>query len=421
MFKQTPFLVRRGNILRALNWLKDNNPLYHDIVIDHAALAEYPTDDNGHVPFPVQYQSSNDTIRGQNATYSGHGIDTTEAIFAEHTGTEGDIPLSVTGTFDVENSRIDLNSCKLQVLRLLKAGGSFTKTSTSADTLSTRNNPNVYGSLWPTLFPYGVGMFDDPIRLQKESGFKPIMLKPHVQHYLQMADRRFQIHLAFPFAMHNIQMVRKSSYQSRLAVRRAWWPNAMAAMAKIDDNTLATLTTTMAARKARKDYSKYIPATPEESTVFELLRYVDYVSDHIEGSASEVLKMREVIQAINRSAGTLSLFFTLNPADTYNPLSAFTAGNNINIDTLLGETDSRFTSFQRARSLAANSVAGAEFFKLMVDQFTNTFLGFERECRRGVFGRVKHFYGVFEAQNCGSLHLHILIWLEGISPLPRIL
>ncbi|KAJ7469817.1 hypothetical protein B0H11DRAFT_1628482, partial [Mycena galericulata] len=35
----------------------------------------------------------------------------------------------------------------------------------------------------------------------------------------------------------------------------------------------------------------------------------------------------------------------------------------------------------------------------------------------GVFGRVKHYYGVFEAQNRGSLHLHILIWLEGaLSP-----
>ncbi|KAJ6573903.1 hypothetical protein DFH09DRAFT_915511 [Mycena vulgaris] len=53
----------------------------------------------------------------------------------------------------------------------------------------------------------------------------------------------------------------------------------------------------------------------------------------------------------------------------------------------------------------------------MVDQFTNTFLGFERECKRGVFGRVKHYYGVFEAQNRGSLHLHILVWLEGaLSP-----
>ncbi|KAJ7654057.1 hypothetical protein DFH06DRAFT_993942 [Mycena polygramma] len=53
----------------------------------------------------------------------------------------------------------------------------------------------------------------------------------------------------------------------------------------------------------------------------------------------------------------------------------------------------------------------------MVDQFTDVFLGFKRDCKRGVFGRVKHYYGVFEAQNRGSLHLHILIWLEGaLSP-----
>ncbi|KAF9055462.1 hypothetical protein BDZ89DRAFT_938054 [Hymenopellis radicata] len=53
----------------------------------------------------------------------------------------------------------------------------------------------------------------------------------------------------------------------------------------------------------------------------------------------------------------------------------------------------------------------------MVDQLINVFLGFKRECRRGVFGRVKHYYGVVEAQNRGSLHLHILVWLEGaLSP-----
>ncbi|KAJ6622298.1 hypothetical protein B0H10DRAFT_1637082, partial [Mycena sp. CBHHK59/15] len=45
IFKRTPFLVRRGRILQALNWLKKNNPLYSDIIIDLAALAEYPADD----------------------------------------------------------------------------------------------------------------------------------------------------------------------------------------------------------------------------------------------------------------------------------------------------------------------------------------------------------------------------------------
>ncbi|KAJ7122515.1 hypothetical protein C8R43DRAFT_899820 [Mycena crocata] len=53
----------------------------------------------------------------------------------------------------------------------------------------------------------------------------------------------------------------------------------------------------------------------------------------------------------------------------------------------------------------------------MVDQFINIFLGCGRPDKRGVFGRVKHYYGVFEAQNRGSLHMHMLIWLEGaLSP-----
>ncbi|KAJ7086157.1 hypothetical protein B0H15DRAFT_764255, partial [Mycena belliarum] len=111
------------------------------------------------------------------------------------------------------------------------------------------------------------------------------------------------------------------------------------------------------------------PATPAESAVFELLRYVDYVSDHIEGSASEVLEMRGEIQAISRSVGTPSIFFTLNTADTYNPLCSFMAGADIDLAAAFDKPDSRFTSFQRARLLASNPIAGAEFFKLMVDQF----------------------------------------------------
>ncbi|KAJ6531425.1 hypothetical protein DFH09DRAFT_1044626 [Mycena vulgaris] len=307
MFKRTPFLVRRGRILRALQWLKAHNPLYSDITIDLVAFAEYPDDDDGCVPFPVQCQVTNDTIRGQNATYTGHGIDTTEAIFAVHSDITSQIPLSLSGTFDVDNTEIALNTRKIEALWLLKAGGSFVKSSTTAETLSTRQNPNVYGMLWPTLFPYGVGIFEDPVRLRKDLHVKPIMLKSHVKHYLQLADRRFQTHISFPFAMHNIQMVRKSSFESRLAVRRAWWPNAMSAMTKIDDDTLASLFATMAARKAQKDYSRYLSSTPAESAVFELLRYVDYVTDHIEGSSAEVLEMREEILAITRSTGTMSI------------------------------------------------------------------------------------------------------------------
>jgi hypothetical protein len=257
IFERTPLLVRRGHILRALNWLKLNNPLYTDIVLDYDALNEYPED--GHAPFPVQRQATNGMIRSQSSTYTGHGIDTTEAIFAaQHDETESCIPITTTGTFDVEEAEISLNHRKIAALQHLKSGGAFVKTSTSTEILPTRNNPEVYGMLWPTLFPYGVGIFEDPVRLQKVDShdFKPIALKKHVSRYLQLADRRFQTHLTFIFAMHNIQMLRKSSYMSRLAVRRAWWPRAMEAMGKIDDETLKTVETAMAIKKARKDYSR---------------------------------------------------------------------------------------------------------------------------------------------------------------------
>ncbi|KAJ7203078.1 hypothetical protein GGX14DRAFT_296570, partial [Mycena pura] len=163
-----PLLVRRGHILRALQWLKLNNPLYSDVLLDLNALKEYPID--GHVPFPVQRQATNGLICSQSSTYTGHGIDTTEAIFAaELADTETDIPITTSGTFDVEEAEFSLNRRKIAALKHLKAGGAFVKTSTSTETLPTRNTPEVYGMLWPTLFPYGVGIFEDPVRLQKVS------------------------------------------------------------------------------------------------------------------------------------------------------------------------------------------------------------------------------------------------------------
>ncbi|KAJ7210731.1 hypothetical protein GGX14DRAFT_298684, partial [Mycena pura] len=165
IFERTPLLVRRDHILRALQWLKLNNPLYSDVVLDHDALNEYPVD--GHIPFPIQRQATNGMIRSQSSTYTGHGIDTTEAIFvAQHDETETSIP-TTSGTFDVEEAEISLNHRKIATLKHLKEGGAFVKTSTSTETLPTRNNPEVYGMLWPTLFPYGVGIFEDPVRLQK--------------------------------------------------------------------------------------------------------------------------------------------------------------------------------------------------------------------------------------------------------------
>ncbi|THU91861.1 hypothetical protein K435DRAFT_596146, partial [Dendrothele bispora CBS 962.96] len=116
----------------------------------------------------------------------------------------------------------------------------------------------------------------------------------------------------------------------------------------------------------------------------------------IEGSMGNVSLMREEIRALSRSAGTPSIFFTLNPADGHNPLTSFLAGKDINVDALFDNPDSNYSSNDRLRTLAANPVAGAQFFHIMLDEFIDKFLGIKRTTKRGVFGRVRHYYGVVE-------------------------
>ncbi|THU90475.1 hypothetical protein K435DRAFT_604147, partial [Dendrothele bispora CBS 962.96] len=134
----------------------------------------------------------------------------------------------------------------------------------------------------------------------------------------------------------------------------------------------------------------------DERRIMRLLRLLQCTDDPIEGSMGNVSVMREEIRALSRSAGTPSIFFTLNPADGHNPLTSFLAGKDINIDALFDNPDSTYSPDDRLRTLAANPVAGAQFFHIMLDEFIDKFLGVKRTRKRGVFGRVKHYYGVVE-------------------------
>ncbi|THU88626.1 hypothetical protein K435DRAFT_610656, partial [Dendrothele bispora CBS 962.96] len=210
------------------------------------------------------------------------------------------------------------------------------------------------------------------------------------------ADRRFQTHLSFVFVVHNIMLVRRAASQTRLAVQRSWWPEASRAMDAVSDDSLVNFRNHLVDRKNRKDNSPVKPRNSGEEAIMKLLRHVQYVDDPLEGSMGNVAMMREEIRAISRSAGTPSLFFTLNPADGHNPITSFLAGKDIDIDALFNNPDARYTSTDRLRTLADNPVAGAKFFHLMADEFIGKFLGMDRPDRRGVFGRVKFYYGVVE-------------------------
>ena len=64
-----------------------------------------------------------------------------------------------------------------------------------------------------------------------------------------------------------------------------------------------------------------VPENDAQTAVSELLKYVNYISDHVSGSTAEINAMCEEIRAIIGSWGLPHLFVTINPADAHNPVA----------------------------------------------------------------------------------------------------
>jgi hypothetical protein len=66
--------------------------------------------------------------------------------------------------------------------------------------------------------------------------------------------------------------------------------------------------------------------------------------------------------------------------------------------------------------VAKNPIVAAKFFNLVMKAFIKTLLGFDpkhESLNGGILGIVKGYYGCVEAQGRGTLHCHMLIWVEG--------
>ncbi|KAJ3899573.1 hypothetical protein F5879DRAFT_810717, partial [Lentinula edodes] len=66
--------------------------------------------------------------------------------------------------------------------------------------------------------------------------------------------------------------------------------------------------------------------------------------------------------------------------------------------------------------VAKNPVIAAKFFNIYLKAFIRDLLGYDpndKELTGGILGVVKGYYGCVEAQGRGTLHCHMMVWLEG--------
>ena len=396
--KARPLVVRREAVLKALQWLCANNLLYRNVVIDEGKISALPEEDVlnyniEHVPLSV-------TSCALVSRYDAP-TDSTVTSDAPQPPLDEQVQFESVVITDVE-AHAPSYQLKAAALRHAKQGGSFVEIPHDPNPANEFFNPSMFPMLYPTLFPYGTGGFEDRRRAI------PIGLENHVKHMLALADKRFQQHYSFMFVVFNVLQRRKLLLHTSLKVNRnnfTSWAERFACVSTAAINSLAL--------RASSGVQP-IPASHDERLAFELMKEVKAISCNVPGSPESRLTMRNEIRANILSLGVPSFFITVNPADVYNPVVKFLAGNDIDVDNLL--PDQVPTYWEQAGVIARNPCIAAEFFDTYVNAFISAILRYDpkrRSTRPGILGVTKAYYGCVEAQGRGSLHCHMVVWVHG--------
>lgn len=111
--------------------------------------------------------------------------------------------------------------------------------------------------------------------------------------------------------------------------------------------------------------------------------------------------------------GLPSFYLTTNPADVFNPVVKFLAGSEIDVDQLLPEQVPSY--LEQSILVAKNPFVASKFFNLYMKSFVKNILDHDLHdpANEGILGAVNSYYGCVEAQGRGTLHCHMLVWLEG--------
>lgn len=397
--KAKPLLVRREKVRNALQWLKMNNPLYKDVTISTERIEALPKDSV--LPFPIEYQELSTRIEtttsGYDPTLRAHAPSFTESV-----GDNSIFSSIVVADVDGESSASALSAAALR--HLTTVGKGFLELPHGNDPVNEFYNPGLFPMTYPTLFPYGRGGFED--RTRKIA----VSMERHIGHLLRLEDRRFQEHPSFMFVAFNILQRRQALRQTRFKVNAPRFQKVAERIATVSMEAIQAVTD-------RIYHGGSASASNEdERVVLQLMNEVRMVTRQVSGSAAARTAMRNEIRGLMLTCGMPSYFVTINPADVHHPLVKFLAGADIDIDKLLPEQVPKY--WDQAILVARNPVIGATFFNLYMKAFIQSILGFgckDSEIARlgGVLGKVKAYYGCVEAQGRGSLHCHMLVWIDG--------
>ncbi|THU90071.1 hypothetical protein K435DRAFT_821225 [Dendrothele bispora CBS 962.96] len=236
--------------------------------------------------------------------------------------------------------------------------------------------------MFPTLFPLGIGGFEDSERKP------PVSFDTQANYFLDLHDRRFRYHYSFLFVVFNIK-------QRRMQHLQVHFTTSSKRYASVTLKNLAS----------RIDKEKFISSpSDDERKAFHLLKEVNTVAARVPGSQSTKVHIRNEIRSYFGYFGLPHLFFTFNPCAVHSPIFQVIYGDN---------------SFQGLNAHLDWLVIlwlGLIFFEFSFKAAFQYLLGWDfktgksTECG-GIFGKLRAFYGTVELTERGEFHGHVELWI----------
>ncbi|THU97063.1 hypothetical protein K435DRAFT_608416, partial [Dendrothele bispora CBS 962.96] len=246
------------------------------------------------------------------------------------------------------------------------------------------NNPNLICGLFPTLFPLGIGGFEDKRRKV------PVSFERHAKHFFCLRDRKFRYHYYFIFVVFNILQRRKAHLNVHLTASSKKFSSVAQSFSSLTAADLNSLS------KRLKEEKSTSPLNAKEKLGYRLLKEVNTVAAKIPGSQAMKVHTRNEIRSFFGYFGLPQLYFTFNPSAVHSPIFQVMYGDtSIDLNDLYPKI---VPKHQQAYRLARDPVAGAEFFEFSFQCAFRYLLGWNFDKghstdRGGVLGKIRAFHG----------------------------
>ena len=323
------------------------------------------------------------------------------------------IPLQVLGVVDIAANNVPDNELLVNALSnisradkiegwAVRRGSDFVNEYPCLDEEGHRfpgsmENPNHLLGSFPCLFPFGLGGFE----VNRGSN---VSYEMHARWALRYKDHRFCTDLHFMFQIFGVIQKHRMCASTTLQISKQSFLRFESAIRNLDSAAFE--------KAAKQEHAR---ETFTDPTMKSLRDTITAVCTKVDGTDEARVQIRALIWGMCIKKNPPSLWLTINPADTQNPIARMFAGEDIDLDHFCA-----LDHHPIAGAVAGDPFASALFFHTIINAVIHCLLGvhgYERNQtlhrEKGIFGTVSAFIGTVEAQGRGTLHLHTLIWLDG--------